>query len=45
MQQVLIRMPNDLYDQLRQHAEAEDRPIAAEVRRAVRKYLKDEGAA
>jgi hypothetical protein len=39
MQQVLIRMPPDLYTALKQHAETEDRTIAAEVRRAVRRYL------
>ncbi len=39
MQQVLIRMPPDLYNALKQHAEVEDRTIAAEVRRAVRRYL------
>lgn len=41
MQQVLIRMPPDLYAALKQHAETEDRTIAAEVRRAVRRYLNE----
>jgi hypothetical protein len=44
MQPVLIRMPSDLYDQLKQHAEGEDRTIAAEVRRAVRRYLEQPSA-
>jgi len=39
MQQVLIRLPNDLYEQLKNQARGEDRTIAAEVRRALRQYL------
>lgn len=39
MQQVLVRMPEDLYSRLKEHAENEDRSVAAEVRRAVRAHL------
>lgn len=39
MQQVLVRMPTDLVEALRNQAAAEDRTVAAEVRRAVRLYL------
>ena len=39
MQQVLVRLPVDMYEQLKQQAQPEDRTFAAEVRRAVRRYL------
>jgi predicted DNA-binding protein len=39
MQQVLIRMPSEMYEEVKRRAENEDRTIAAEVRRAVRRYL------
>ena len=39
MQQLLVRFPADMLDQLKRHADDEDRSVAAEVRRAVRQYL------
>ena len=39
MQQVLVRMPTDLYEALKQQAATEDRTVAAEVRRALRQHL------
>jgi predicted DNA-binding protein len=39
MQQVLVRLPVDMYEQLKEHAQAEDRTLAAEMRRAVRRHL------
>ena len=39
VQQVMVRLPLDLYEELKRQAEKEDRTVAAEVRRAVRKYL------
>lgn len=41
MQQVLVRLPSEMYNQLREQARAEDRTVAAEMRRAVRSYLND----
>jgi predicted DNA-binding protein len=43
MQQVLIRMPAEMVEALKQQAETEDRTVAAEVRRAIRRYLIDLG--
>jgi predicted DNA-binding protein len=39
MQQVLVRLPSETYEALKQQAKDEDRTLAAEVRRAVRYYL------
>jgi len=39
MQQVMIRMPSDMYDDVKRLAESEDRTVAAEIRRAVRHHL------
>jgi plasmid stability protein len=39
MQQVLVRMPSDLYEALKEQAATEDRTVAAEVRRALRQHL------
>jgi predicted DNA-binding protein len=39
MQQVLVRLPKDMYEQLKSQANMEDRTVAAEVRRAVRSHL------
>jgi predicted DNA-binding protein len=39
MQQVLVRLPTEMYEQLKEQAAAEDRTLAAELRRAVRRYL------
>ena len=39
MQQVLVRLPVEMYEELKQHAQSEDRTIAAEMRRALRRHL------
>jgi predicted DNA-binding protein len=39
MQQVLVRLPKDMYQQLKDQADSEDRTLAAEMRRAIRGYL------
>lgn len=41
MPQVLVRLPPDLYDELRLHAESEERSLAADVRLIVRRYFAD----
>lgn len=44
MRQVLIRMPAELHDAVRRQAEAEDRTMAAHIRRLLRIALEAEGA-
>lgn len=39
MEQLNVRMPRDMADQLKRRAEAEDRTLAHTVRRAVKQYL------
>jgi hypothetical protein len=41
MVEVLARLPREDLDQLRARAAEADRPVAAELRRAVRQYLGD----
>ncbi len=44
MQQVLIRMPVEMYEAVKQMANNDDRTIAAEVRRALRNHLNEREA-
>lgn len=39
MQQCLIRLPVEIHNRLKAHCDAEDRTMAAVIRRAVRQYL------
>lgn len=42
MRQVCLRLPSELVEEFSQTAKAEDRTLSAEVRRAMRSYLKKE---
>ncbi|MGE0795376.1 MAG: ribbon-helix-helix protein, CopG family [Acidimicrobiia bacterium] len=37
----LVRVPQETYDRLKQLADEGDRPVTAEVRRALRRHLED----
>lgn len=41
MRQILVRLPAEMYDSLKELAAEQDRPITAEIRRAVRAHLGD----
>ncbi|HVV37629.1 MAG TPA: ribbon-helix-helix protein, CopG family [Acidimicrobiales bacterium] len=45
MTRELVRLPADLVDELNDCSEAEDRPMAAIIRLALRKYLTDTSGA
>jgi predicted DNA-binding protein len=45
MQQVLVRLPREMYEQLKSQADSEDRTVAAEMRRAVRRHLEETATA
>lgn len=42
---ISVRMPRELHDQLRQHAEAHDRNVGAELRQLIRAAVESEPAA
>jgi metal-responsive CopG/Arc/MetJ family transcriptional regulator len=44
-QQVMVRMPADLHEEIKRRAEAKDLTMAQAIRAAVRNYLQEEQVA
>lgn len=45
MQPVVVRMPDDLYNQLKQLAASEDRTVSQTIRRALKQYVRESSVA